>query len=169
MNQSGKDRLICISSNGMNVWLTPQSAHAKTHLEDHPQLLSVVKEVIPTLTLTELKVRTEIDTGKIVGMSDLVETNDTDDILYAKRIARQSYSRFVKNKTPLPTSWVTLDLRRINESNYYLYTCFIGRLTPSFPGGDFRPDESLEFWSKHALVWGTQQVEENTITKNCPW
>lgn len=62
-----------------------------------------------------------------------------------------------------------MDLRRRTDSNYYLYTAFIGKSTPSFPGGDSNPEQSKVFWSNHALVWGTQEIIPNTETSVCPW
>jgi hypothetical protein len=82
---------------------------------------------------------------------------------------RQQYSRFVKNKSPQPTSFITIDIRKNPDGKYFLYTAFVGRLTPSFPGGDFMSEKSIEFWSNHALVYGSQEIIPDTEKALCPW
>ena len=55
------------------------------------------------------------------------------------RPLRTQYSRFVKNKQSQPTSWITIDLGKSDKNEYDLYTAFVGKLTPSFPGGNVLP------------------------------
>ncbi len=157
------------TKNNLDVYYDDESSHASTHISKTPKLLEYVKKIIPTAEANGSGIRFDIDTGEEVGSTDLVETTDGDEIVYAMRPLRTQYSRFVKNKQPQPTRWVTIDLRKSGEAEYNLYTCFIGRLTPSFPGGDFLPNQSLDFWSKHALVWGGQEIVPNTETTECPW
>ena len=155
--------------NGHKVYVDLEHSHAITHFEKTPALLEAVKEIILTLTLKEGVVDIEKDLGRIVGLSDLVETAPGDDIVYAKRPRRVQYSRFVKNKQATPTSWITLRLLREKDHTYSLYTAFVGRQAPSFPGGNFMPEQSREFWSHHALVWGNQDIIPGTETTECPW
>ena len=157
------------TKNGMDVYVDEESSHASTHFVDTPKLLDSVKRIIPTIDLVENHVRFEKDTGEEVGNSALVETYPGDDILYALRPRRTEYSRFVKNKLATSTNWITLDLRKSEENQYDLYTAFAGRLTPSFPGGDYLTEQSVEFLSKHALVWGSQEIVSGTETSECPW
>jgi hypothetical protein len=157
------------TKNGIEVSVDMVSSHATTHFAHHPKLLEAVKKIIPTLEVVEEIMRVEIDTGEVVGATDLVETGEEDEIFYAIRPLRSTYSRFVKNKKPSPTTWVTLDLRKVNDREYCLYTAFAGRLTPSFPGGNYLPEQSKKFWSTHALVWGTQEIKPGTETEKCPW
>jgi hypothetical protein len=105
----------------------------------------------------------------MVGTTDLVETTDQDEIVYAMRPRRQVYSRFAKNKTPVPSSWITIVLYKAANDEYSLHTVFVGRNTPSFPGGDYLPEQSRKFWSTHALVWGSQDIVPDTETSVCPW
>ena len=65
--------------------------------------------------------------------------------------------------------FASVDFEKINDNEYLLYTAFVGRLTPSFPGGNFLPEQSKEFWSNHALVWGNQEVVLGSETTVCPW
>ncbi len=157
------------TSDGKVVYVDMETSHAVTHFQSAPKLLEAVKRIIPTLNLEEDMVRIDIDTEEEVGHTDLVATNQDNEIVYALRPRRQQYSRFVKGKQSVPSTWVTLDLRKRGENEYELYTAFVGRLTPSFPGGDYLPEQSQEFWSRHALVWGSQDIVPGSETTVCPW
>ena len=164
-----KKRYVGKTKNGFAVYVDTEVSHAMTHFADAPQLLDVVKEVIADLEVHGRHMRFDKDMGRQVGEADIAETNEQDDVVYALRPNRKHYARFVKNKTGTPTNYVTLDLRASGKNEYNLYTAFIGRLTPSFPGGDYLPEQSGEFWSKHALIWGKQEIVPGTETKRCPW
>lgn len=157
------------TKNGASVYLDFKTSHAVTHFESQPSLRSAVEELIPTIEATADTVRIEHDMGKVIGTTDLIETTDQDEIVYAMRPRRKVYSRFVKNKATTPTSWVTIVLHKNKKGEYILHTAFAGRNTPSFPGGDYLPEQSRDFWSKHALVWGSQEVIPDTETSVCPW
>ena len=87
--------IIGQSKNGYDVFVDLESSHAATHFNDCPMLLKTVEKFIPLIELNGEKVRIEVDTGGVVGKSDLVETNETDEIVYAMRPYRDRYSRFV--------------------------------------------------------------------------
>lgn len=166
-----KKELLGTTKNNLQVFLSDQSSHAATHLAHNPKLLEAVKKAIPTIEDTNDVIRVQIDTGEVIGTTDLLLTTQEDDIVYAKRVARSTYSRFVKNKQPTPTSTIVVDIRhdRNSPTDYFLYTTYIGPLTPSFPGGNYLPEQSIEFWSTHALVWGTQEIIPGSETTICPW
>ncbi len=157
------------TKNSVDVYVDMKLSHASTHFAHHRKLFDLVKKAISGIEATENHIRINIDMNEDVGTTDLVETTDQDEIIYAKRPLRKTYSKFVKNKLPKLTSWITIDLRKSDKNEYDLYTAFVGRLTPSFPGGDYLPEQSLEFWSKHALVWGSQEIEPGSETSECPW
>ena len=161
--------LLGHSKDNRALYLDLASSHALTHFAKHQNLKSLVSETISNIVLDTPIVRLEIDTRSEVGLCDLVSTNETDEIVYAKRPLRHTYSRFAKNRQSEPTTWFVLDIRKQQNGDYYLYTAFIGRLTPSFPGGSFLPEQSHEFWSNHALVWGSQEIVPGSETTVCPW
>lgn len=160
---------LSTTGDGKVVHVDMESSHAATHFQSSPKLLEAVKRIIPTLNVAEDVVRVDVYVEEAVGHTDLVETDEDDEIVYALRPRRAQYSRFVKHKQSVPSSWITLDLRKTGENEYELYTAFVGRLTPSFPGGDYLPQQSREFWSHHALVWGSQDIVLGTETTECPW
>lgn len=156
------------TKNGFEVYVDMKLSHATTHFAHHPKLIDAVKKAISFVEPKEEVFRIEIDMKEEIGTTDLIQTTDKDEIVYAKRPLRAQYSRFVKNKNSRPTSWITIDLRKDGNA-YNLYTSFVGRLTPSFPGGNYLPEQSREFWSNYALVWETQEIVPGTETKKCPW
>lgn len=160
--------LFAKSKNGVEVFLDTETSHAITHFAHNPKLREFAKKILSETEVEGELIRLDRDMREVVGMTDLVETEEEDEIVYAMRPRRSTYSRFVKNKQSTPTNWVTIDVRK-KGSGYFLHTTFIGRLTPSFPGGDYLPERSREFWSKHALVWGSQEVIPGSETTQCPW
>ena len=158
-----------VTKNGYLVTFDIKKSHAVTHFKKNPKLHELVMNAIQELSVSENIERHEMKLKEMAGSSDIVETAATDEIVYAMRPLRQQYSRFVKGKTPQPTEYLVVDLRKAENDTYSLYTVYAGRLTPSFPGGDFMPEQSKEFWSNHALVWGSQEIIPGTETTICPW
>ena len=160
---------IGTSKNGIKVFYDPVSSHAATHIHDTPQLMGLVKEVIAAITLEKEKELVEYDLHRTIGKSDLLETTDSDQIVYAKRLNRDNYTRFVLNRQSVDTSKVTLILLKQDDSSYILFSAWIGFLVPPFPGSGTETPESITFWSNHALAWGTQDIQPNTQTTVQPW
>lgn len=161
-------QLLAKTKNGIEVYVDMEHSHASTHFAHHPKLIDAVKAIIPLLEVNDPSIRVDREMDEEIGTTDLVETTEQDEVVYAKRPLRTQYSRFVKGRVPAPTKWITLDLRK-NSDVYDVYTAFVGRATPSFPGGDFLPEQSKDFWARHALVWGSQEVIPGTETTECPW
>ena len=163
-----KKEFLGKTKNGIDVYVDMEHSHASTHFAHHPKLREAVEEVIPMIDADDSIVRLDRDMGREIGTTDLVETGERDEIVYAKRPLRTTFSRFVKHKQPTPTNWITIALRK-NGDEYSLYTAFVGKATPSFPGGDYLPEQSKEFWGNHALVWGSQEIIHGSETSTCPW
>jgi hypothetical protein len=164
-----QSELLGYSADVKPVYLHEKSTHAKTHIAHHPKLLQVVKDNLGMITLDANMTRLELTASEIIGTCDLVETDLDDEIVYAIRAGRTTYSRFAKDREPVPTSSFVVDIRIGDNTNYYLYTTYVGKLAPSFPGGDFMPEQSKTFWNNHALVYGTQELIPGTETTTCPW
>ena len=164
-----KKLVIGRTKNNKTVYVDKEGSHAATHLADTPQLFELVKHVIADLSPSEDNVYIDKDMGRSVGMSDLVETTASDEIIYAKRLNRDNYTRFVLNRLPELTSFVTVALQKDAEGDYGLWTAWIGRAVPQFPGDSFETPDSRIFWQKHALVWGSQATQPNTERKDWPW
>jgi hypothetical protein len=161
--------LFARSRNGVDVLYDPINSHASTHFADTPQIVPIVRTIIESTILTGDPQEFETDTGDTVGNSDLVETDATDLIVYAIRKNRDHYARFTKSRGPQPSSKITVRLEPLEDTNYELYSAWIGPTTPPFPGTDYEAPESRPFWNKHALAWGTQEIQPGTETTICPW
>lgn len=164
-----KLELLGTTKDGRLVYVDMQNSHAASHFKDTPQLLELVKELLPKIETPQNYSRFDIDMGREIGLSDLVQTTDADDIVYAKRPNRTKYSRFVKNKGPVPSTMVTLELRKLEEGGLELFTAYIGSLTPPTPGDGVKKETSKRFWMQHALAWGSQEIDSKTETRKCPW
>jgi hypothetical protein len=122
----------------------------------------------------------EIDFGRVIGRSICVKTNPEDRIWYAQRVNRWGLSRFVRNREPEPCSTIVVILKKAEESGeYILITAFIGHLSEPEPwdqrsfSRQANPaqaeEKSRRFWANHALVWGMEEANPETITMDCPW
>lgn len=157
------------SANGIDIYIDLENSHAATHIKNHPQLLDYARKIVESHEVIKDEDRFETDMGFTVGLSDLVTTSDKDEIVYAKRTNRDKINRFVKNRVPEETSTVTMDIRKGKDDKYFIYTVYIGKITPKSPGGEKEDPDSRDFWNKHALVWGSQDIEEGSETPICPW
>lgn len=134
------------------------------HMQVHANVLSLLDEVIPNLTVGhQAFIKTDIDMGRVVGVTDCVETTKWDDIVFAKRTGRPGKTRFVKNRERPECNHVTVVMKRVGNK-LKLLTAFIGRLAEREPfdmsiRSDAEYARSKSFWDKHALVWGSQEVE----------
>jgi hypothetical protein len=164
--------LLCISKNGKHVYYDSINSHASTHFADTPQLRELVIEVLQTRILSNVNLEFDIDTGKVIGTCDVVETDNSDEIVYAfrKNRSEQGYVPFTKSRYAQPDSYLSVSLIANLDGTYQLSSAWIGKLNhPPFPQQPDAIAESKSYWSKHAFVWGSQQIEPNSEINNCPW
>lgn len=160
---------LCYAANGIEVVYDPLESHAATHFEDTPQLKEAVIEILGHTSIEGESMFFEHDLGRVIGTTDLVETTERDEIVYAKRVHRNTYTRFTKSQTPKDCSTVTLFLEARQNGSYKLGSAWIGYGGPSFPGDENETPESRPYWNTHALVWGRQAIRPGTETQVCPW
>ena len=110
-----------------------------------------------------------IDLGRVVGEATRVETSEGDEIIFAQRVGRQGLTRFVKNRTPSSCSTVTVILKRIDRGDYVLITAWVGTQAEPEPWDRNATERSVVFWSREALVWGSEEIVTGTETTKCPW
>jgi hypothetical protein len=163
-------QFFATTRDGKRVYIDPQDSHVATHLVDTPQLAELAGEVVASLEVGERdSLYLEQDMGRIVGVSDLVATNPSDSIIYAKRPNRDNYTRFVQERQPQATSYVTIILRQLTDTEYELWSAWIGRVVPGFPGDEHETPDSRPSWQQHALVWGNQAIQPGTERSDWPW
>lgn len=110
----------------------------------------------------------QIDYEYSVGLSTCVTVDNSNEIVYAIRENRKGHTKFVKNMMPVPTNSITVILKKTGVF-YTIITAFIGEAANTEPWDERATDSSLEFWSNHALIWGTEKIEPNSEVKECPW
>lgn len=161
---------LAVSKNNISVWYDSVSSHAATHIKDTPSLDKLAAEAVQQTDITEPYMQFHLDFGHTVGTSDLVENSPGDEIVYAKRLNRNEYTVFNKSKGAQPSSLVTVALEMQEDGTCELVSAWIGQSdSPSFPGTERETADSKEFWTKHALVWGNQEIQPGSETINCPW
>lgn len=151
------------TADGMPVFLDYANTNIEYHLLETPDLIDLVREVLPSIQVSgEEQIVVERDLGRVVGTTNLVETTDSDEIVYAKRIGRDTYSRFAKHRQPVPCSSIVVVLRK-GHGGYYLWTAMCGTLLPA---DAYNPDS--EFSMTHAMAYDERLVQVETVTKSRP-
>lgn len=160
---------LCISQNKIEIVYEAKTSHVATHFEDSPPLKNYVIEALRNTIVSSDSMLFEHTFEETIGFTDLVSTDEHDEIIFAKRINRDVYTRFTKSKESQPCSTVTIALDKIDDRTYRLWSAWIGFIGPSFPGDANESPESVPYWSKHALVWGTQEIQPGAETPVSPW
>lgn len=161
--------LLGYSQNKTPVVYENEGSHTSTHFGDTPGLKELVQQVIAHTTTTGEYMWFETDMGREVGVSDLVETSDLDEIIFAKRPNRDGYARFTKSSEQTPSSHITVALHLLADNRYELTSAWIGPIGLPFPDVPTAEPESLDYWSNHALVWGSQEFIAGTEQTDNPW
>ena len=161
---------IAVLKNGTPVYVTED-----THL--HPEVMDVIGEALRRIDETSLPSfsRQAVDMGRIVGGHACLETSAADDgdIVWARRVNRENYSRFIRNRSSVPTPFVSITLAKPGDV-WLVYTAYFGTPAPKEPTDprirEAELEESLAFWKTHALILGeTGPVDEATITTEPKW
>ena len=164
--------LLCKSANSKQVVFDPVNSHTATHFKDAPGLKELAKELLSDMNLEGDLIAKDVDMGKIVGNSDVVEIDDTDVIVFAMRKNRedQGYVPFTKSRPSQPCSLVSIHLIKKDEDTYELSSVWIGQYeSPMFPQMSNATADSIPYWSQHAFVWGSQEIIAGSERNDCPW
>ena len=169
---SSSQELLCTSANGMKIVFDPINSHTATHFKDAPQLKNLVSELLSSMHLEGELIAKDVDMGRIVGNSDVVEVNNDDEIVYAMRKNRrdQGYVPFTKSRPTQPSSLISIYLIKHDSKTYELASVWIGEYeSPMFPQMSNATPESIPYWKTHAFVWGSQETIPGTELSECPW
>lgn len=166
--------LLCISKNGIQVTYDPIYSHATTHLQDTPQLKTLVIEVVKNMVLNGQEAATHVDMGRVVGTSDVVTVDDTDEVFYAIRKNRMDDGLvpFTKTRAAEPSRYVAVHLVRLVDGSYELSSAWIGTFdddSEPFPQSPNATKRSIDYWRQYAFVWGSQEVVPGSVTTARPW
>jgi hypothetical protein len=144
------------------------------HIEDTPELASLVKEVVGTLALSGQELAQHFDLGRVVGTCDVVNVTDSDELVYGIRKNREDDGLvpFVKNRQGDPCPYVAVHLLPQPDKSYILSSAWIGTFGEDdepFPQSQDANERSVDFWNRHAFVYGSQEIMPSTETANKPW
>lgn len=111
-----------------------------------------------------------------IGYSMLLETTDDDEIIYAKRLERNLYTRFIKGKEPGYSYQVMCILKKSQQVNdaYELITMYPGGNSEKEPEDLHIQDKeemkrSLLFWRNRALIYIKENIEPGSEKDYCPY
>ncbi|MBI3624401.1 hypothetical protein HY218_02090 [Candidatus Saccharibacteria bacterium] len=161
--------VIVEMSSGYEIYVDLITSSAGHYLSRQPYVLNLIKEVLAPMHLTKSEVFIERDMGRTIGSTDIVETSEKDTIFYALPYKKSVFSRYAKNRNPVPSQKLSLTLQRDSTGNYELVDTWIGPSSPPFPGDKKATAKSKTYWQSHALVQDAQMVQAKTITKVCPY
>ena len=157
------------SGNGCEVYINLISSSAGLTIKRQPHLLQLVKEVVAKKKLSGPRVLVEQEMGRVIGNSDVVVTTEKDTVFYAQPHKKDVFSRYVKNRSVLPSTQLTIVLQKDEEGSYEIIDTWVGANIPPFPGDSNEADDSRSYWETHALVVDTQVIQPKTITKTSPY
>ncbi|MGL4736395.1 MAG: hypothetical protein ACRCW2_02965 [Cellulosilyticaceae bacterium] len=111
-----------------------------------------------------------------IGYSMLLETKEEDEIVYAKRLGRELYTRFVKGKEAVYSYQVACIFRKSKEEEdaYDLVTMYPGGKSEKEPEDRNIQDKqemirSLNFWKDRALIYYPDRIEPGSEKDYCPY
>lgn len=155
------------SKNEQKVFTDIDNTNIGLHITENPSLLELVKELIKQSEISGENVGIEHDFGKVVGKTSCVETTDSDEIVYARRKQRDSYTRFVKNRELEDTQLVSAVFFK-KDYGYLLWSAWCGALVPTSPDSEGRMKTSEGFWRNHALVYDKDLIQEDSEQTDRP-
>jgi hypothetical protein len=161
--------VIAKTARGQEVYVNLITSPAGKYLSRQPYLIGHIKEVLAPLKFSAPQMSIERDMGRVIGNTDIIDTTDKDSIFYAQPIKKSVFSRYAKNRSPLPSHKLTIILKRDDGGDYEVADTWIGPCSPPFPGDEHETDTSKQYWETHALVQDAQLVQSKTITKVCPY
>lgn len=167
-----KYELLCRSENDKKIVFDPINSHTATHFNDAPKLRSLAEELLGNMTLEDDLIAKDFDMGRIIGECDVVEINESDEIVYAMRKSRedQGHVPFTKSRLSQPSQMMSIYLLRKDNEAYELSSIWVGEFeSPPFPQMNNATADSVPYWTQHAFVWGNQEIIPGTEISKRPW
>lgn len=163
-------------ANGEYVWEKVDGSH----LDEHPDARPLVAEALEKIQVGDDQgfFIDSADLGRIVGGTSCVPTGDDDNVVYMMRTkedgspARAGFTRFVRGRDPIPTSFVTVLAFRHKETKaWILITSWVGVAAEKEPWDPSCSDDeyvsSCSFWETHALCDdGSNPVNRELVSVN---
>lgn len=152
-------------------------AHEKEFIEPFENL---IKEFEMSKEFQELQndfCKITFNFNRAIGINTVVDVQVKEKVIYAKRIGRDVYSKFVKReKLGDKTSKVVFILNKNKkaEDSYFLITMFPGEECEKEPEDKSIKDVSelekcLNFWRNRAFIYDERLIDLNTIKYSMPY
>lgn len=161
--------IVGVSANNHQVYTSIINSAAERCFSRQPYLVSLVRGIVESLDLNGPVMNVTRDMGRAIGNTNIVATEDKDQIFYAQRPKHDDVLRFVKNRPMEPSSELSVTLRKDDDGNYELVNVWIGPACPSFPGADGASEDSKPYWQTHALTAGSELISAQSVTSVCPY
>lgn len=145
-------------------FLVIDHANSHVHASVKPNLTKIIERISCS---NRGYIYEKVRFPNIIGLSACVPISWQDEIVYAVRLGRERYSKFVKNRDLLPTPYASIFLKQ-KQQIYIIRSCYYGEYVADSDLYKFN-DERESFWNDHALVFGSEPIDETTVTSICPW
>ena len=111
-----------------------------------------------------------------IGYSNCIETEEDDEVIFAKRVCRDTYTRFVKNKSArlVNSAVFILNKNKYKSGEYYLVTMFGGEVSYKEPEDlniscKEELNDCLSFWGNNALIYDESIIDKSSVKGYCPY
>lgn len=160
---------IGLTKNGHSVYVDLIASKAAKQISSQPQLLMHVRQALLSCSPTEDLVEIEHNMGHSVGYDFTVATTEKDIVFYAQLLKSNIYIPFIKNGTPLSTPLVSFIIQKKGTNEYELLNTWIGAMSPGLPSSDNESNDSIAYWSSHAMVYSNQAIQTRSLLKSNPY
>lgn len=152
-------------------------AHQKEFIEPFENLIKEFEMSKEFQKLEDDFCKITFNFNRAIGFNTVINTGINEKVIYAKRIGREIYSKFVKRKElGVKTSKVVfiLNKNKREEDSYFLITMFPGEECEKEPEDKSIKDISelekcLNFWKNRAFIYDESLIEINTIRYVMPY
>jgi len=159
-----------------NKFIKHMEVHRNSFIVPYTKLIDICKNDGTFENLTKVLEALVVEFPYNIGFSEMVEINEDEDVFYAKRIGRSTYTKFVvgKQNKEVNKCVICLKQNQISNKEYFLITMFPGEFTVREPEDAAIRDiitlkATLKFWQNHALNFNPETVDTSTIVKECPY
>lgn len=168
-SKKGNEKFEAVSLKMANRSKDGEAVFDRNNSHLHSNIIGILSEIIDSVECHgDDFVEQEVTFDRVIGENILVKTDAGDEIVFARRQGRKWHTRFVLDRQPEECQTVTVALKRV-ESGYIIITAFVGRKAPPEPWAENVNASSMGFWNAHALIYGFETVDEETISKEFPW
>lgn len=145
----------------------------KSYYAGNEEALKLAEHAVATIEVNDQEfIKSVVTFNTTVGVENCVETTDSDTIVMAHRHCRNNQTRFVLNRTGVPTDKMTILIKR-KKNRYMLVGAYFGNSTPKELTDPTLTDDELqvssEYWNSHALVFNPAIINIRKSSHVCTY